>query len=94
MLEEGNLRSLLQDNGWKFCSRIRKIIRETSQVEPCRETPSGQKIVVFGALYLKQDIRCALYLKQDIRLYVPYSQPNGWTDWAEIFCGPLGVTRG
>ena len=64
-------------------------------MEPRRETPSGQEIVVFGALYLKQDIRCALYLKQDIRLYVPYSQPNGWTDWAEIFVDthgwPVGV---
>ena len=25
-------------------------------------------------------------IKQDIRIYVPYSRPNGWTDWAEIFC--------
>ena len=21
-------------------------------------------------------------IKQDIRIYVPYSRPNGWTDWA------------
>ena len=33
-----------------------------------------------------------LYNKTNIRIYVPYSQPNGWTDWAEIFCGwPGGV---
>ena len=25
-------------------------------------------------------------IKQDIRIYVAYSRPNGWTDWAEIFC--------
>ena len=54
-------------------------------MEPRRETPSGQEIIVFGAFYLKQDIR----------LYVPYSQPNGWTDWAEIFVDthgwPVGV---
>ena len=29
-------------------------------------------------------------IKQDIRIYVPYSRPNGWTDWAEIFCGHSG----
>ena len=26
-------------------------------------------------------------IKQDSHIYVPYSRPNGWTDWAEIFCG-------
>ena len=26
-------------------------------------------------------------IKQDIRIYVPYSRPNGSTEWAEIFCG-------
>ena len=33
-------------------------------------------------------------IKQDIRKYVPYSRPNGWTDWAEIFCGHSGVAGG
>ena len=33
-------------------------------------------------------------IKQDIRLYVPYSRPNGWTDWAEFFCGHLWVAGG
>ena len=33
-------------------------------------------------------------IKQDIRIYVPYSRPNGWTDWAEIFCGHSGVAGG
>ena len=28
-------------------------------------------------------------IKQDIRIYVPYSRPNGWTDWAEIFLWTL-----
>ena len=36
-------------------------------------------------------------IKQDIRIYVPYSRPNGWTDWAEIFCVhsrvAMGVTK-
>ena len=27
-------------------------------------------------------------------MYVPYSWPNGWTDWAEIFCGHLWVAGG
>ena len=26
-----------------------------------------------------------LIIKQDIRIYVPYSRPNGWKEWA--FCG-------
>ena len=26
-------------------------------------------------------------IKQDICIYVHYSWPNGWTDWAEFFCG-------
>ena len=25
-------------------------------------------------------------IKQDFRICVPYSRPNGWTEWAEIFC--------
>ena len=34
-------------------------------------------------------------LKQDIRtLYVAYRRPNGWTDWAEIFCGHSWVAAG
>ena len=33
-------------------------------------------------------------IKQDIRIYVPYSRPNGWTDWAEIFCGHSWVAGG
>ena len=33
-------------------------------------------------------------IKQDIRLYVPYSRPNDWTDWAESFCGHSGVAAG
>ena len=24
-------------------------------------------------------------IKQDICIYIPYSWPNGWTEWAEIF---------
>ena len=33
-------------------------------------------------------------IKQDIRIYVPYSRPNGWTDWAEIFCRHSRVAGG
>ena len=28
-------------------------------------------------------------IKQDIRIYVPYSRPYGWTDWADM--GGRGV---
>ena len=24
-------------------------------------------------------------IKQNIRIYIAYSRPNGWIDWAEIF---------
>ena len=33
-------------------------------------------------------------IKQDICIYVPYSRPNSWTDWADIFCGHSGVAGG
>jgi len=35
-------------------------------------------------------------IKQDIRIYiyVAYSQPNGLTEWADIFCGHSGVAGG
>ena len=33
-------------------------------------------------------------IKQDIRIYVTYSRPNGWTVWAEFFCGHSWVTGG
>ena len=29
-------------------------------------------------------------IKQDIQIYVPYSHPNCWTEWADIFCGHCG----
>ena len=34
--------------------------------------------------------------KQDIRIYiyVAYSRPNGWTDWADIFWGHSWVAGG
>ena len=30
-------------------------------------------------------------IKRDIRIYVTNSRPNGWTEWAEIFCEHSGV---
>jgi len=29
-----------------------------------------------------------------VYIYVAYSRPNGWTDWAEICCGHSGVAGG
>ena len=42
---------------------------------------------------------CIIYIiKQDIHIYiyihVAYSRTNGWTDWAEIFCGHSRVAEG
>ena len=33
-------------------------------------------------------------IKQDIHIYVAYSQQNGWTDWAEFFCGHSWMAGG
>ena len=33
-------------------------------------------------------------IKQDIYIYVAYSRPNGWTDWAEFFGGHSWVAGG
>ena len=38
--------------------------------------------------------RLIYIIKQDSHIYVPYSRPNGWTDWADIFCGHSGVAEG
>ena len=33
--------------------------------------------------------------KQDIRVcFFSYSRPNGWTEWADIFCGHSGMAEG
>ena len=37
---------------------------------------------------IKQDIRIYIYI------YAAYSRPNGWTDWAEFFCGHSWVAGG
>ena len=31
---------------------------------------------------------------QTNHLFVAYSQPNGWTDWTEIFCGHSWLAGG
>ena len=33
-------------------------------------------------------------IKQDIHIYVPYSRPNDWTVWTELFCGHSWVAWG
>ena len=33
-------------------------------------------------------------IKQDIRIYVAYSRPNGWTDWAELLLNTHGWPGG
>ena len=43
------------------------------------------------------DILVVVYIytiKQEIRIYVPYSRPNGWTEWAEFVCGHSWVAGG
>ena len=33
-------------------------------------------------------------IKQDFHIHVEYCRPNGWTDWAEFFCGHSSVAGG
>ena len=33
-------------------------------------------------------------IKQDVYIYVAYSRPNGWTDWAEFFADTHGWPGG
>ena len=32
-------------------------------------------------------------IKQDIHIYISSGRPNGWTEWADIFCGHSWVAR-
>ena len=46
------------------------------------------QVVLIQNFTRKEHLQAAIYIiKQDIRIYVPYSWPNGWTDWAEILWG-------
>ena len=36
-------------------------------------------------LNIKYTTASPCIIKQVIRMYVPYSRPNGWTEWADIF---------
>ena len=38
--------------------------------------------------------RLFILIKQDIHIYVPYSRPNGWIEWDDIFCGHSWVDWG
>ena len=39
---------------------------------------SNFNIIIFINMYIS-------IIKQDIRIYIHYSRPNGWTEWADIF---------
>ena len=43
---------------------------------------------------IEGNFHISFIIKQDSHIYVPYSRPNGWTDWAEIFCGHSEVAGG
>jgi len=50
-----------------------------------------EEVYIYIWLYIyiiKQDIRLYIYT------YVAYSKLNGWTEWAEIFCGHSWVAGG
>ena len=48
-------------------------------------------------MWLKGNNVLIYKIKQDIHIYVPYSWPNGWIEWAEILfnklMSSLGVTQ-
>ena len=54
-------------------------------VENYEENPGTRKPETKSIIYI---------IKQDIRIYVVYSRPNGWIDWAENFCGHTGSVIG
>ena len=61
-----------------------------------------KKLGVEGGLFFSFRFSCIFVclliyiIKQDIHIniYVAYSRPNGWTDWAEFFCGQSWVAGG
>jgi len=55
------------------------------------------KYSLLGHANLKSMIIYLYKKKQDIRIYVPFSRPNGWTEWTKRFwvnsCVARGVTK-
>ena len=48
-------------------------------------------------MYCKNNLSLYIYLYNKTRhsyIYVAYSRANGWSDWAEIFCGHSWVAGG
>ena len=41
----------------------------------------------------RRSLQLVYLIKQDILNYI-FSRPNGWTEWAEIFCGHSWEARG
>ena len=46
------------------------------------------KIFLLTIIYIIKQRHSYIYT------YVAYSRPNGWTEWAEIFCGHAWVAGG
>ena len=67
------------------------LLRSNLKLE-INEFKNKEKIFVHRTT--KQNIQEIYIIKQDIRIYVPYSLPNGWTDWAKNFCGHSWVAEG
>jgi len=59
-------------------NRIRTIIRKRGNIRSCPFLTKQYIIFSCHIIYV---------IKQDIHIYVPSSRQNGWTRWAEIFCG-------
>ena len=69
------LKFFLDIHGWPGgCHRLKKFQYFFSH--PLKKLP-GQR----------RALQLVYVIKQDIGIYVVYSRPNGWTEWAEIFCG-------
>ncbi len=74
----------------KGCKNFRKVVNSIFILEKYRKI--GQFFLSFDHFSkIRLMIECCKILiymiKQDIPINVPYSWPNDWTEWAEIFCG-------
>ena len=54
-----------------------------------------KKIQNFFSADNARALQLVFIIRQDIiKIYVAYSRPNGWTKWADIFCGHSRVAGG
>ena len=68
-------------NGHHFCERT-TFLRTNKFV---RDFNKNDRYFLNENFFFKNFSFLKTFEKKDIRIYVPYSRPNGWTEWAETF---------